>query len=191
LLFWTAPGGTPEDEDGGFCGTPQRQDRPEVSVGRDNSAIFGDGNLEDLLVGRSLHAEVSHVQGVVPCPHKLLGDDRRERIIYEKPQTEKEVSNERDLPLPDGLCGVTQRLAHVFALQIRVSLEDLLFVHTVGDHPHHRRNWYAQAADGRHPSHLAGIHRYTIECHPVATFTKLFLTRSYRTRSPLRARGPF
>ena len=132
------------------------------------------------------------MQGVVPCPDKLLGDHRRERVIYEEPQAENEALNERELPLPDGFCSVTKRFAHVFALQVRVSLEDLLFVHTVGDHSHYRCNRYAQAADGRHPSHLVGIHRYAIECHPVATSSKLFLARSYRTRSTLHARAtPF
>ena len=59
-----------------------------------------------------MHAKVSHVQGVVPCPNNLLGDHRRERVIYEEPQAENEALNERDLPLPYCFCGVTKRLAH-------------------------------------------------------------------------------
>ena len=74
-----------------------------------------------------------------------------DRAAQEGPQTENRASNERDLPLPDGFCRVTQRLAHVFALQIRVGLEDLLFVHAVGDHPHHRRNGYVASRGWKAP----------------------------------------
>ncbi len=96
----------PEEKDRGFCGLPQREDRPKVGVGRDDGAAFADGDLEDLLVGRGLHAEVSHKQSVVSSPNKYLCNEGRERVIYEEPQTGNGASNEWDLPLPDGFCSV-------------------------------------------------------------------------------------
>lgn len=80
--------------------SPQREDRPEVGVVRDDSEACASGDLEDSVVGRGLHAKVPHVQGVAYGFNKLLGDYRRERVIYEEPQDRERGLKQAGSPAP-------------------------------------------------------------------------------------------
>ena len=130
------------------------------------------------------------MQNVVAGSGELPGDDRRESIVHEKSQAENGASDERYLPLSDGLGGVAQRFADVFALEIRVGFQDLVFAHAIRNHPHHRCHRYAKTTDGGHSSHPVGVHGYAAEGHFVGvTFPdifayKLLLYLAFRTTTP-------
>ena len=60
------------------------EERAEVGVGRDHDAVILGGAVEDLVVGRGLHAEVADVDGVVTGAVELDRDCRRQRVIDEE-----------------------------------------------------------------------------------------------------------
>jgi len=67
LLFGTALGATPEQDERGFICRVGCQQSAEIGIRRHDDAVFGRGPCKDSVVVRSLHPIVSNMDGIVSC----------------------------------------------------------------------------------------------------------------------------
>ena len=75
------------------------------------------------------------------------------------------TGGKRELALPNRLGRVAEGLGDVIDLESRVSGEDLVFAHPVGDHPDDGRNRDPKATDTRNASQLIRPYGDALERH--------------------------
>ena len=66
------------------CWPRPGEEAAEVGVGGDQDLPDGVGSLKDCFVGRRLHAEVAHVDGVMPGRLERVGQKRGEVVVDEE-----------------------------------------------------------------------------------------------------------
>lgn len=75
--------------------SPRSQKRPEVSVSRDDDALFLLRAVEDLCVACVLQADIAYMQGVVTCLVQPPCDNRREGVVDEESHPAAASGNSR------------------------------------------------------------------------------------------------
>ena len=75
-----------EENEGRLPCEPQRQDRREVGISRNDNPLLLASAFHDHFVGCRLKVEGTNMNGVVPRLTKSLGDKRRECVVDQEPQ---------------------------------------------------------------------------------------------------------
>ncbi len=102
------------------------------------------------------------MKGVVAGLRQKGCENGGKRVVDEETSF---AGGERERAFPNSLSSEEQRFADVLGFEIRIEFENLLCGLAFGDERDDGRDRNSEAAQARHPSHLARIGRDSLELH--------------------------